>query len=1007
MAESEIYRVEIPIIVDDQSEAPIERARERVNRFEREARKRNEMIRKHFGALSKMQIEPVMKIRDQLTANVLKADKLIKRLGVEQASPIIAAQDRVSAVVTRINALLDALDKGKVDVVADMKGPLLDEIVKAKSALSALNGAKAGPVAELRGELFSQLTKVMSQIKGLDNIRVQPTVTLRERVIEKVKEIGSSLRNITSRAWSVTLQLKDKVTGTIKNIIDKLTSPLALLGAGTGITAAIAFPLQLAGEFEQARMSMDFFMGSAEKGQKAFEDLLAFAAKTPFEFPFLQEMSIMLMGAGYSFEQAKRALTAFGDAAGRTGAGMQGIEAAMIGFTQIASAGTLNLQDLRQVALNLRVPISMFAKELGVAESEIGDIGKKAIPAAKAMEAIVRTLEKRFGGGMKQLSESFFGLVATIKDTARLTVYSFGAGMAGPVKRILLDMTGITDYSSEKFKTFQKKLEDVGRRVGEKFEQIYQRIKQFWGKLSADSEFQKLSLADKIIFIIDKALGEIKKWLDGPGGEKLKSTFGKLAEIIAKVWLDTLSKLVQEGLSSLASGNILSGAGFLAGAGMIGGGWLLRGLGKGAIRAGKWIFGGVSAAKGAATAAVAAGAAETASTAIGAGVGAGARALSAISKTGQVLGRIGIPVAIGAELFNVLRATDKKEALITGAGRIGGMLLGGKAGAALGGAIGGLFGGVGAAPGAAIGGILGSILGWFGGEAIAPKITEIMKQFDFEQVKTKAVEIWESMKQAASDAWTWIKENFTWEAVAENIGFAVGYIEETLFNGEWWQKQWEDIKTKTAEAWDNMKTVWENVKTAISDTIFSSKWWSEKWESVKGWASEALGSLRETIDNLKAKWEGIKEAFKRGREAGQEAARSNLAAHATGGIFTRPHLALVAEAGPEAIIPLSERMRSRALKLWQATGRQLGVRMYAEGGIAGAVTQAVPAAVGFSGFRPVTVTTGPISITLSVSASDGQDVLQAIRANYKTIADEITDVIANGLKGVFNNMSKA
>lgn len=47
------------------------------------------------------------------------------------------------------------------------------------------------------------------------------------------------------------------------------------------------------------------------------------------------------------------------------------------------------------------------------------------------------------------------------------------------------------------------------------------------------------------------------------------------------------------------------------------------------------------------------------------------------------------------------------------------------------------------------------------------------------------------------------------------------------------------------------------------------------------------------------------------------------ARHASGGIFTRPHLGLVAEAGPEAVIPL--RPSPRAVALWQEAGRHIGV----------------------------------------------------------------------------------
>lgn len=960
MAGSEVYRVEIPIIVDDQTDKPLQQAEQKISKLEQHARKENERIRQHFMKIAKLQIEPIMRVRDHLTSGVLKADRLIRKLDMAQASPLIAAQDRVSAVVTRTNAMLDALDKGKVDVIADMKGPLLDEIVKAKSALAVLNNVKAGPVAELRGELFGQLTKAMSQIRGLDLSRAEPQATLRERVTMKVREIGSSLRSLTARAWDITLQVKDKATGVIRSvagsvrgIIDKLTSPLALLGAGAGLGAGIFFPLKLAGEFEQAQMSLDFYMGSVEEGKRAFQDLIRFAKETPFEFPFLQGATIQLMGAGYNFEQAKRALLAFGDAAGRTGAGMQGIEAALLGFTQIASAGTLNLQDLKQVALNLKLPLNIFAKELGVAESELGDIGRAGISSQKAMEAIVKTLEQRFKGGMKELSNSLLGMTAVIKDTAQLTVWHFGKGMAEPVKRIMFDIIGLTEDTGGAFEEFQRRLERVGEQVGLKFEQVYSRIKGFWNNLSADPAFQKLDFGDKIIYVLNLALDEVSAWLDSEGGMKLQETFTKLGEIGAKAWIAGLKGAFKGAVSSAAHGNLVGAGAMLGLASMLGGGLVLRGawgLGKGLFGAGKWALGKLGLGSAGATAAGVA--AETAATA--GGVGIAGRVLPILGRARPWLGRIGLPIAAGLEAINIARAEDKRTAVISGAGRIAGMIAGGKAGAMAGGAVGGLFGGVGAAPGAVIGGILGGIGGLFGGQALADRVNEWIDGIDFGRLKTRAIKTWEEVKESASSAWNWIKENFTLESIAEKAGYVVSYLESTIFSSEWWLEKWENVKvwaadkwatmsevwenTKeilnstifssewwlekwgnvkswTSEKWDEMKTVWETVKSNISSTLFSKTWWESKWESVKNWASNALSGIV-------SRWESIKESFQAGREAGQRAAATK---HAIGGILTRPHLGLVAETGPEAIIPLSVGMRSRALGLWEEAGRRLGV----------------------------------------------------------------------------------
>lgn len=73
--------------------------------------------------------------------------------------------------------------------------------------------------------------------------------------------------------------------------------------------------------------------------------------------------------------------------------------------------------------------------------------------------------------------------------------------------------------------------------------------------------------------------------------------------------------------------------------------------------------------------------------------------------------------------------------------------------------------------------------------------------------------------------------------------------------------------------------------------------------------------------------------------------------YATGGIITRPHLGLVAEAGPEVIIPLSSRMKSRAMDLWQQTGRHLGVGQYELGGFSGTVPAIAYAGPGRDGIN--------------------------------------------------------
>lgn len=251
---------------------------------------------------------------------------------------------------------------------------------------------------------------------------------------------------------------------------------------------------------------------------------------------------------------------------------------------------------------------------------------------------------------------------------------------------------------------------------------------------------------------------------------------------------------------------------------------------------------------------------------------------------------------------------------------------------------------------------------------------------------------WDDVKAWAQSSWD--SAQAIWDSVKTKLG-------ETIFNGDWWGQKWNDVKAWSQSSWDSAQEIWNSVKTRLGDTIFNSEWWGQKWENVKKWSSDkwetaksvwrtVRTSINETLfskDWWSDKWgkvldwgQGILggigdwfndnfiEPFNEGRKRGQKKGKEEIAKsrarvnnssskvampaggatpYANGAIINRPHLGLVGEAGPEAIIPLSASRRSRALALYEQTGRELGVRPYANGGIVGggASIASQPAAV--------------------------------------------------------------
>ena len=135
------------------------------------------------------------------------------------------------------------------------------------------------------------------------------------------------------------------------------------------------------------------------------------------------------------------------------------------------------------------------------------------------------------------------------------------------------------------------------------------------------------------------------------------------------------------------------------------------------------------------------------------------------------------------------------------------------------------------------------------------------------------------------------------------------------------------IPTWASSTWSN------NIVPFFTQTI--PQFFEDLWSSITGFFGETLPSIASSI------WASIKSFFTEtipgffsnlwssitgNVSAGYSAATGGVQPHATGGIFASPHVGLVAEAGPESIIPLSAGRRSRGIDLWTQTGQMLGVK---------------------------------------------------------------------------------
>ena len=167
----------------------------------------------------------------------------------------------------------------------------------------------------------------------------------------------------------------------------------------------------------------------------------------------------------------------------------------------------------------------------------------------------------------------------------------------------------------------------------------------------------------------------------------------------------------------------------------------------------------------------------------------------------------------------------------------------------------------------------------------------------------------------------------------------------------------------------------------------AEQWASDAYNAVLEWVNQIPSAVSNAISGA---WESIKGAFSGGFNVGVNVA-GGAEPHANGGVFTRPHLGLVAEAGyPEVIIPING--SQNAMNLWQTAGQMLGVNSTLAPVVSGPTAPSIasPMGVGFGG-GDVNVTFAPqITIQGNASQSDIAAALDAKMREFEAMMQRYT-----------------
>lgn len=229
-------------------------------------------------------------------------------------------------------------------------------------------------------------------------------------------KLDSAISNATTHLSKMSNEAKIALSASIASVPAAMA---AIAGAG----------LAVASNFEDASTTLTVLYGDIDIAKEKFQNLSAFAANTPFEFPELLDATVKLKAYGI---EAEDYLTILGDTSAAMGKSLNDT------VEMLADAQTGEFERLKEFGVKAVEITKKNAESLGASMADVGktalmytdQYGKQQIKVIDRnnKEAITAALVgvdgifQKYTGAMEARSKTLSGLLSTLKDNVTMAL---------------------------------------------------------------------------------------------------------------------------------------------------------------------------------------------------------------------------------------------------------------------------------------------------------------------------------------------------------------------------------------------------------------------------------------------------------------------------------------------------------------------------------------------------------------------------------------------------------
>jgi tape measure domain-containing protein len=361
-----------------------------------------------------------------------------------------------------------------------------------------------------------------------------------QQVNKDFKEVSEKFKSATQNSKQLSEQIKStsKDSGLLSNTMGGLKGAIAGAFAVGGVIAFGSAVLEATKNNETFVMSLSAMLKSKEQANILNAQLIELAKSTPFSLVEIQQSTRSLIAMGVASTDISKTLTMLSDVSAGTGNSITELSEK---FGRFKTQGRLYMQDVNELTGRGIPVIEEFAKQFGVAESEVRKLietGKIGFPeVTKALESM--TAE---GGKFYQLSEQLAqttqGQLSAMGDSWNQILVNIGNSQSGIFNNLLKLVNNGLGLINDAFRTVESEaLKTAGQsadNIAKSYENVFENITKYAKKsgLNVKDELQKantdlLESARQRTKILETQLKEIEQEYKDSGRE----VYGTISQV--------------------------------------------------------------------------------------------------------------------------------------------------------------------------------------------------------------------------------------------------------------------------------------------------------------------------------------------------------------------------------------------------------------------------------------------------------------------------------------------